>query len=133
MRNDICPDVKANKKQQEIKIWWLYCTNFYKKYLENLKHNVKRVCIFHLILVGILSILILSVKNKGVGEGVLYEQNPLSVPKVIGPQCLTPIGNPDKTTLRPWKFHRIVLQPLEIPKPKTKTHENSTRFFLDHP
>ena len=44
----------------------MYLTNFYKKYPQNLKYNVKRACIFHLILVGILSILmILSVKNTG--------------------------------------------------------------------
>ena len=34
-------------------------------YLQNDKYNVKRVCIFHLILDGILSILIFPVKNKG--------------------------------------------------------------------
>ena len=43
-------------------IWWLYLRNFYKKYLQNLKQNVKRTCVFHLILVSILSILILFVK-----------------------------------------------------------------------
>ena len=35
---------------------------FYKKYFQNLKYNVKKACIFQLILVGILSILIVSVK-----------------------------------------------------------------------
>ena len=35
------------------------------RYLENLKYNVKRTCIFHLIFVGILPILTLVVKNKG--------------------------------------------------------------------
>ena len=44
-------DLKANKNK---KIWWLYLTNFYKKYLPNLKCNVKKARIFHLILVGIL-------------------------------------------------------------------------------
>ena len=39
--------------------------NFYKKYVQNFKYNVKKVCIFQLTLVGILSILILSVKNRG--------------------------------------------------------------------
>ena len=42
--------------------------------------------IFHLILIGILSILILLVKNRGwggEGEGLLNGQNPLSVTKVI--------------------------------------------------
>ena len=37
-------------------------------YVQNLKYNIKRACIFHLILAGILSILILSVENEG-GEG----------------------------------------------------------------
>ena len=41
-----------------------YLTNFYKTYFQNLKYNVKRTCIFHLILVGILSILIMFVKKK---------------------------------------------------------------------
>ena len=44
--------VKANIKPQEIKDVVAYLTNFYKKYLQNLKHNVKRGCIFHVILVG---------------------------------------------------------------------------------
>ena len=38
-------------------------------YLQNFKYNVQRVCIFHLILDGILSILILAVKNGGGGGG----------------------------------------------------------------
>ena len=40
-------------------------------YIQNLKDNMKGALIFHLILVGILSILILSVKNRGVGGGGL--------------------------------------------------------------
>ena len=47
----------------------MYLKIFYKKYLQNLKDSVKRACIFHLILVGILSILIVFVKNRG-GGGV---------------------------------------------------------------
>ena len=43
-------DVKANIKQQEIKDLVAYLT---KKYLQNLKYNIKRGCIFHSILVGI--------------------------------------------------------------------------------
>ena len=39
---------------------------------------------------------------------------------------------PDKTKLLPWKFHKIVLDLLEIPRPKTKTPGNSTLFFLGH-
>ena len=37
----------------------------FRKYLQNLKYNVKKVYIFHLILVVILSILILSIKKRG--------------------------------------------------------------------
>ena len=66
----ISADVKANKNNNKQKIWWLYLTNFYKRYLQNLKYNVKRVCILRLILFGILSILILSVKYRGGGGGV---------------------------------------------------------------
>ena len=38
-----------------------------------------------------------------------------------------------KIKLQPWKFYKIVLHPLEFPRSKTKTHGNSTWFFLDHP
>ena len=56
-------------KQQEIND--LLAANFYKKYLQNFKYNVKMVCIFPLILVGIPSILILSVTNNEGGGGGL--------------------------------------------------------------
>ena len=36
---------------------------------------------------------------------------------------------PDKMKLHLWKFHQIVLHPLECPRPKTKTHGSSTLFF----
>ena len=61
---------------------------FLQKFFQNLKSNVKRACIFLLILVDILSILILSVKNREWGEGFLNKQNPLSVTKVICRQSL---------------------------------------------
>ena len=50
----------------------VYLINFYKKYLQNVKYNVKRACIFHLIFVSVLSNVILSGKNRGAGgeEGV---------------------------------------------------------------
>ena len=44
-----------------------------------------------------------------------------------------PLEIPDKTKLTPWIFHKIVLDLLEIPRPKTKTLGNSTLFFLGHP
>ena len=42
------------------------------------------------------------------------------------------LENPDQTKLLLWKFHKIVLDPLEIPRPKTKTPGNSTLFSLGH-
>ena len=44
-----------------------------------------------------------------------------------------PLEISEKTKLHPWKFHKIVLHPLEIPRPKTKTTGNSSLFFLGHP
>ena len=80
-------DVKANIKQQEIKDPVVYPT---KKYLQNLKYNIKRGCIFHLILVGIPFVLILSIKNRGAGRVfiMLNGQNPLSITKIICRQFL---------------------------------------------
>ena len=40
---------------------------------------------------------------------------------------------PDKTKFNPCIFHNIVLEPLEIPRPKTKTPGNSALLFLGHP
>ena len=39
----------------------------------------------------------------------------------------------DKTKHQPWKFHKIMLHPLEVLRKNTKTHGISTRFLLDHP
>ena len=49
----ISADIKGNIKQQEIKDLVGVSTNFYRKYLQNLKYNVKRVCVFRLILVKV--------------------------------------------------------------------------------
>ena len=38
----------------------------------------------------------------------------------------------EKAQLNPWIFHKIVLDPLEIPRPKTKTPCNRTLFFLGY-
>ena len=54
-------DVKANINQQEIID---PVANVYNRYLQNLKHNIKRRCISHSILVGMLFILTLSVRNR---------------------------------------------------------------------
>ena len=42
-----------------------------------------------------------------------------------------PLEIADKTKLNLWIFHKIVLDPLEIPRPKAKTP--STLFLLVHP
>ena len=62
--------VKIDIKQQEIKKKEnLYYTNFRKgTFYQNLKHNVKQTFKLDLILVGIPSSLILSVKNRGWGS-----------------------------------------------------------------
>ena len=45
-----------------------------------------------------------------------------------------PLEISDKTKLSPYIFHRIVLDPLEVPRPKTKqTPGISTLFFPGHP
>ena len=43
-----------------------------------------------------------------------------------------PLEISDKTKFNPWIFQKIVLDPLEIPRPKTKTPGNSTLIFLVH-
>ena len=40
---------------------------------------------------------------------------------------------PDKTKLNPSILHKLVLNHLEIPRPKTKSPGNSTLFFINHP
>ena len=60
----------------------LYLTSFYNMYVQNLKYNIKGACMFHLILVGILPILILSIKSRG-GSVFVNGQNLLSMMKVI--------------------------------------------------
>ena len=54
-------NVKANRKQQEMKD---LVAHLKKKYLQNLKYNIKRGRVFHSILVGIPFVLILSVMNR---------------------------------------------------------------------
>ena len=71
-------DVKANIKQQIKDL--VACLT--KEYLQNLKYNIKRGCIFHSILVGTPFVLILSVNNRG-GFFWLNGQNLLNVAKVI--------------------------------------------------
>ena len=77
----ISADVKSNTKQQEIKDLVVASYKFLLKvyiYLQNFKYSMKKVFIFQLILVGIPSILILPVKNGGMGGGVINGQNLLT-------------------------------------------------------
>ena len=69
-------DVKANIKQQDLKDLVAYLK---KKYLQNLKYNLKSGRIFHSILVGIPFALILSVKNGGGGSGGNFAKRTKSV------------------------------------------------------
>ena len=113
----ISADVEANKnKKNKKKIWWLYLTNFYKNQLQNLKYNVKKVCTYHLILVGILSILMLTVKNStGGGFFWLNEQNLLSVAKVICRQSLNHIAinnDVDNILFVSWPLPRKLFSPV---------------------
>ena len=59
--------IKANVKQYDTKelVAVYIFIDFNKEYLQNLKYNVKRACIFHLILLGIPSSLIFPVKSSG--------------------------------------------------------------------
>ena len=66
-----------------------------------------------------------SKQGGGVEDILFWKKNP-----GIFHFYILPLEIPDKTKLNPWKFHKIVLVPLEIPRPKTKTPGNSTLFFL---
>ena len=62
----------------------------------------------------------------GGGEDILYfSQNPLEI--------FTFVTLPVEKNFHLWKFWKLVWHPLEIVRSKTKTHGNSTRFFLEHP
>ena len=44
-----------------------------------------------------------------------------------------PLEIPGKTKLHPWKFYKIVLDPLKIFKAENQAPANYTLFFLGHP
>ena len=70
----ISADVKNNMKQ-EIKELVAGSYNFYKKCLQNLKYNVKKACISHLILVGVSLSLTRTAKHWN------FVQNKLNLPQ----------------------------------------------------
>ena len=65
----ISADVKSNIKQQEIIDLVAASYKLLEEITFKTLNTIKKLCIFHLILVGIPSILILSVKNRA-GAGV---------------------------------------------------------------
>ena len=76
-------DVKSNIKQQEIKDLMAASYKLLEEITFKTSNSMKKLRIFHLILVGIPSILILSVKRTvGWSFFLLSGQNPLSVRKV---------------------------------------------------
>ena len=81
----ISADVKSNIKQQEIKdlVAASYMLQIIRRSTFKTSSKIKRVCIFQLILVGIPSILILSVKNRGGGRSLLNRLISLSMTKVV--------------------------------------------------
>ena len=57
-------DIKAKKKKRNKNIWCVDISKFFdKKYLQNLKYNVKKVYMYFSFNFGWYSILLLSVKN----------------------------------------------------------------------
>ena len=60
-------DVKADRKQEEVKNWQLY---LFIRSTSKLEIKRKQACIFYLILLGIPCSLIFSVKNMGWERGV---------------------------------------------------------------
>ena len=59
-------DVKTNVTQEIKELLAISC-NFYKNCLQNLKHNTKQICTFHLTLVDIPFSFIVFIKNRGWG------------------------------------------------------------------
>ena len=63
----ISANIKSNKKQQEIKDLVAASYKLLEEMTFKTSNTIKKLCIFHLILAGIPSILILSVKNRAGG------------------------------------------------------------------
>ena len=72
-------------------------------------------------------------KNPNRVEGGGGVEDLFEIPPGIFHFFTLPLEVPDKTKINHWIFHKVMLDPLEIPRPKTKTPGNSTLFFLDHP
>ena len=79
MSKILSADVKANVKQQEINYLVAVSYKFLQEVPSKLEIQCKKGMYFYLILVGIPSILILSLKNRGVRVFLLNGVNPLKV------------------------------------------------------
>ena len=66
-------------------------------------------------------------KTEGGVEDILFGKAPVEY------FIFLPLEIPGKTKLHSWKFYKIVLNPLKIPRSKTKCPGISTLFFLGHP
>ena len=64
----------------------------------------------------------------GVGLRIYLFENPLKFSFFY----FTP-GNSRQNKAQPWIFHKILLDPLEILRPESKTPGSSTLFFVGHP
>ena len=57
-------------------------------------------------------------------ENILFWKNPWNFSFTL------PLEFQDKTKLHPWKFHTFLLDPLEIPRPKSKTPGWRFHYFF---
>ena len=67
------------------------------------------------------------VGRRGTGLRIFFCENS---PGIFLFSFTLPLEIPDKAKLNPFIFHKIVLDPLEISRPKTKIHGNPHYFFL---
>ena len=74
-----------------------------------------------------LNVLGYSRKKTGGVEDILFGKAPVEY------FIFLPLEIPGKTKLHSWKFYKVVLNPLKIPRSKTKCPGISTLFFLGHP
>ena len=79
----VSSDVKANKNNKKSKILWLLLTNFCKKYLQNLRYNVKSACIFIWFWLIFYPLWYCPLKIGGMGRGFFNGQNQLTLQKLF--------------------------------------------------
>ena len=65
-------------------------------------------------------------KKQGGLRTYFFENTPPRISNVF----TLPLVIPDKTKLRPWKLHKVMLDQSEIPRPKPKTSRNYYFFYF---